>query len=110
MTAKDAFTDRLRRVAGWSLLAAVALAAGCAPESAAPASFSAANQQDDAQFQAAANRPPTAKTLYAVARILATQGRDAQCEFVLKRTIRHPQTGSQLPASVFMAPAPLRRG
>jgi len=43
-------------------------------------------------FQSQANRPPTAKTLYAMAEILAAQGRDSQCEFVLKRIVReHPQ-------------------
>ena len=31
---------------------------------------------------------PTAKTLYAVANILATQGRDSECEVVMKRIIR----------------------
>lgn len=46
----------------------------------------------DLEFQRQANRPPSAKTLYAMAEILATQGKDSQCEFVLKRIIReHPQ-------------------
>lgn len=87
--AKDALADRTRPLVGrWILLAAVGLAAGCAPDASAPASFSAAAEQADAQFQAGANRPPTAKTLYAMAKILATQGKDPQCEYVLKRTIR----------------------
>ena len=38
-------------------------------------------------FETQANRPPTAKTLWAMADILATQGKDSQCEFVLKRII-----------------------
>lgn len=31
--------------------------------------------------------PPTAKTLYSMADILATQGKDTECEFVLRRCI-----------------------
>jgi len=59
-------------------------------------SESALNNSDlnnsDLEFQRQANRPPSAKTLYAMAEILATQGKDSQCEFVLKRIIReHPQ-------------------
>ncbi len=44
------------------------------------------------QFDAASNRPPTPKTLYSMAEILATQGKDAECEFVLRRCISdYPQ-------------------
>jgi tetratricopeptide (TPR) repeat protein len=42
----------------------------------------------DYQFQAAGNRPPTAKTLYAMAKILAAQSKDAECEYILTRIIR----------------------
>ena len=36
--------------------------------------------------------PPTAKTLYVIANILATQGRDAECQSVMERIIReYPQ-------------------
>lgn len=36
--------------------------------------------------------PPTAKTLYSMADILATQGKDTECEFVLRRCIQqYPQ-------------------
>jgi len=46
----------------------------------------------DLEFQRQANRPPSAKTLYAMAEILAAQGKDSQSEFVLRRIIReHPQ-------------------
>ena len=34
------------------------------------------------------DRPPTAKTLYSMAEILATQGKDAECEFVLRRCVQ----------------------
>ena len=42
----------------------------------------------EAAFQAGGDLAPTAKTLYAVARILSSQGRDAQCEPVLRRIIQ----------------------
>jgi Flp pilus assembly protein TadD len=41
----------------------------------------------DYQFQSAANRPPTAKTLYAMAKILAAEGKDTECDYVLTRII-----------------------
>ena len=42
-------------------------------------------------FETQASRPATAKTLWAMADILATQGKDSQCEFVLKKIIHeHP--------------------
>jgi len=41
----------------------------------------------DAEFEAGAKRKPTAKTMYALAKILATQGRDAEAEVVLNRAI-----------------------
>jgi adenylate cyclase len=45
-----------------------------------------------AEFDAPDNRPPTAKTLYSMADILATQGKDAECEFVLRRCLgEYPQ-------------------
>ena len=39
-------------------------------------------------FQIQTDRPPTAKTLYAMADILATQGKDKECEYILKRIIQ----------------------
>ncbi|MCK4602245.1 MAG: tetratricopeptide repeat protein [Phycisphaerae bacterium] len=46
------------------------------------------DEQRDLAFQKGANRPPTAKTLYAMAKILASQGKDTECRFVLVRLIR----------------------
>ncbi|KPK86345.1 MAG: hypothetical protein AMJ81_01495 [Phycisphaerae bacterium SM23_33] len=87
MTA-DAFLRRLRcLVAAWVVVTAAAWPVGCTPEP-TPISYSAAQTMADESFQAGANRPPTAKTLYAMAKILAMQGKDPQCEHVLKRTIR----------------------
>jgi len=45
-------------------------------------------ESSDLEFQSHRNAPPTAKTLYAMADILATQGKDSGCEFVLKRVIQ----------------------
>lgn len=44
------------------------------------------------EFTAGANRPPTAKTLYSMAKILATQGKDCESEYVLVRIIREYPT------------------
>lgn len=46
----------------------------------------------DLAFETQCKRPPSARTLYAMADILATQGKDAECELVLRRCIqRYPQ-------------------
>ena len=45
-------------------------------------------QNQNLEFQKGPNRSPTAKTLYSMARILAKQGKDSECEFVLVRIIR----------------------
>ena len=46
----------------------------------------------DLDFEQGANQPPTVKTLYALADILSTQGKNAQAELVLKRIIQeHPE-------------------
>ena len=59
-------------------------------------------------FETQANRPPTAKTLWAMADILATQGKDSECEFVLKRIIHeHP---AFLPAYNSLAELRMRQG
>jgi len=42
----------------------------------------------DLAFEAGADHPPTLKTLYTTANILATQGRDAEAEIVLVRILR----------------------
>jgi Flp pilus assembly protein TadD len=46
---------------------------------------------DDA-FKHAGDRPPSARTLYELSEILAAQGKDQQCHYVLTRLIKqHPQ-------------------
>ncbi len=46
----------------------------------------------DLDFEQGANQPPTVKTLYALADILSSQGKNAEAETVLKRIIQeHPE-------------------
>jgi Flp pilus assembly protein TadD len=47
-----------------------------------------AAQKDDADFASGANRPPTARTLFAMADILVMQGKDAEAGFMLRRLIK----------------------
>jgi len=59
-------------------------------------------------FQTASKRPPTAKTLCALADILATQGKDSECEYVLRRILQeHPE---YLPAYNSLAELQMRQG
>jgi Flp pilus assembly protein TadD len=43
--------------------------------------------ESELDFQTQGNNPPTAKTLCAMAEILAAQGKDSECEYVLKKII-----------------------
>lgn len=52
--------------------------------------------------------PPSAKTLYSMAEILATQGKDAECEFVLRRCIS--QYPGFMPGYNSLAELQLRQG
>jgi Flp pilus assembly protein TadD len=66
------------------------LLSGCASGTHQDYSYSD-QRQADAAFQKGADRPPTAATLYAMARILAAQGKDGESRVVLSRVIqRHP--------------------
>lgn len=82
------------------------LGSGCATEERydlAPPAFS---ESDD--FSNAIDQPPRARTLYALAQILANQDRDTQCQYVLARTIHdYP---SFVPAYNEMAELHLRGG
>jgi Flp pilus assembly protein TadD len=72
-----------------ALFVSVAMAAGCASQQPpAPPEQTRA----EADFEAGAKRPPTAKTMFAMAQILATQGKDSDAQFVLKKIIaEHPE-------------------
>lgn len=62
--------------------------AGCAQSAATNSSI---NSGADLEFQMGSDRQPTAKTLYAIANILAAQGKDSECEYVLRRLLQeHP--------------------
>lgn len=52
--------------------------------------------------------PPSAKTLYSMADILATQGKDKECEFVLRRCIS--QYAEFIPAYNGLAELQMRQG
>jgi len=59
-------------------------------------------------FDVGGDRPPTVRTLHAMARVLANQGRDGQCELVLlKLTDEYPDFG---PAYVELAELYVRNG
>jgi len=81
---------------------------GCSePAASGPESVWGANDAD-IDFQTANSRPPTAKTMCAMADILATQGRDPECEYVLRRVLReHPE---YLPAYNSLAELQMRQG
>ena len=62
----------------------------------------------DQDLQNIEDRPPTSKTLFAMADILTAQGRDKECEFVLKRIIQeYPR---YLPAYNKLAELKMRQG
>jgi tetratricopeptide (TPR) repeat protein len=62
------------------LFGATVIGAGC---HSSPASPYEPPPDLDAEFQEAANRPPTAETLYRLGRLLAAEGKEADCERVL---------------------------
>lgn len=60
------------------------------------------------EFDEQRDRPPSAMTLYSMAEILATQGKDRECEFVLRRCIQeHPRF---MPAYNGLAELHMRQG
>ena len=64
--------------------------------------------KSELEFQTQGNNPPTVKTLSAMAEILATQGRDSECEYVLKRIIQ--DNPKYLPAYNKLAELQMRQG
>ena len=64
--------------------------------------------KSELEFQSQSNNPPTAKTLCAMADILAKQGRDSECEYVLKRIIQ--DNPKFLPAYNNLAELQMRQG
>jgi Flp pilus assembly protein TadD len=81
---------------------------GCS-ESAAPGTNTDwVMDKSELDFQTQGKNPPTAKTLAAMAEILAAQGRDSECEYVLKRIIQ--DNPKFLPAYNSLAELQMRRG
>jgi len=65
---------------------------GCSDSAGSGQNTDWAMDKSDREFQSQTNNPPTAKTLYTMADILATQGRDSECEYVLERIIQDNPT------------------
>jgi len=82
------------------------LCSGCVSESKKRAEAPIVPEAPPSEFDTAANRPPNAKTLYSLSRILAAQGREPECMHVLSRIIdQYPEF---LPAYNDLAEAHLR--
>jgi len=80
---------------------------GCS-ESVVPLSNANLTQSEsEIDFEKQANRPPTTKTLYSMAVLLAAQGRDTDCEYVLRRIIQ--QDPRFLPAYNSLAELQMRQ-
>ena len=82
--------------------------AGCSESAGSGQNTDWAMDKSELEFQSQANNPPTAKTLFTMADILATQGRDSECEYVLKRLIQ--DNPKFLPAYNSLAELQMRRG
>jgi Flp pilus assembly protein TadD len=69
-------------------IACLALLCGCAEPT--RSGFNGGNKPTPPEIKP--DQPPTAKTLYSMAEILAGQGKDKECEFVLRRCLQeHPR-------------------
>jgi Flp pilus assembly protein TadD len=90
------------------VLFCIFFAAGCQEQTGTKSEISSAANNTQQNFQNPEERPPTSKTLFAMADILAAQGRDKECEFVLKRIIQeYPRF---LPAYNSLAELQMRKG
>jgi len=67
-----------------------------------------APNNSEKEFHRQANCPYTSKALFAMADILATQGRDSECEFILRRIIQ--EYPKYLPAYNSLAELQMRQG
>ena len=85
----------------------LALLCGCEPSAQSPADGSRFDKAQ-AKFETQKDLPPSAKTLYSMADILATQGKDKECEFVLRRCVsQYPEF---TPAYNSLAELQMRQG
>jgi Flp pilus assembly protein TadD len=70
---------------------AALLSSGCASKADSLAEAKERAADNDASFAAGARRPPSASTSYALAKLLAAQGRDRDALYLLARIVReHP--------------------
>lgn len=69
-------------------VAGLALLCGCAAPGPAAGGVKKDLPPDKAPAEVRPDQPPTAKTLYSMAQILAAQGKDRECEFVLRRCLQ----------------------
>ena len=89
-------------------VACVALLSGCVESGRSTANNGSHSGQANAGSEIRRDQPPTAKTLYSMADILASQGKDTECEFVLRRCIQqYPQF---TPAYNSLAELQMRQG
>ena len=68
-----------------SIFICVFCLSGCSESNSSMSKMDSVLDNPELEFQKNANRPPTANTLYAIADILATQGKDSDCEYILRR-------------------------
>lgn len=68
-------------------LLCLAFLCGCAQPPLSSVRDGPLSDKTQAQVTTQPNQPPSARTLYSMADILATQGKDTECEFVLRRCI-----------------------
>ena len=81
---------------------------GCEGQQRYDARYTSKMKDPPPEFEMRQDRPPTQKTLFTMAGILATQGKDRQCEFVLRRCIQeYPQF---MPAYNHLAELLMRQG
>jgi Flp pilus assembly protein TadD len=73
---------------GLACVAGLVLLCGCSAPSPSASGVKKEPPLDKAQAEVRPDQPPTAKTLYSMAEILAAQGKDKECEFVLRRCIQ----------------------
>ena len=94
-----------RTVAAVLIVACAALGvAGCQEDG--PLAFGH-KEEANAEWLMGSDRPPSAQTLHSMARVFASQGRDAEAEFVLKKVMAdHP---GFMPAYVEMAEIHMRQ-
>jgi len=84
-------TMMIRLLAMWILVVFVGAVVGCDGFNKSEKrrlSLSSDIDSSNWEFQHGDNRPPTSMTLYSMARLLAVQGREAQCRLVLLRIVQ----------------------